>query len=148
MPIIKHECQNCGVLWDESDLLPVKDIAERVSEGEDMPSGECQDCGAVCHEVTITVRSRFKVTENDSEYGNFNVFGETREIKELDGLYETAINDSLDLVRELAKVEFPSPPSTQTAKANNLALLNFVREFSELILKARMIPGAYETKES
>lgn len=44
-----HECQNCGKLWDYEQLEQEIDrLAERVSPGEPMPSGECPSCGALC----------------------------------------------------------------------------------------------------
>jgi hypothetical protein len=46
-----HECQNCQTMWDKSVLNPIKDIGQRVAPGEPMPSGECPDCGALCHPV-------------------------------------------------------------------------------------------------
>ena len=42
-------CQNCRARWPSQDLLPVQDIFQRVAPGEPMPSGECPDCGALCH---------------------------------------------------------------------------------------------------
>ena len=44
-----HECQNCSGLWHTDELHALVDIFERVAPGEIMPSGECPDCGAVCH---------------------------------------------------------------------------------------------------
>jgi len=43
------ECQNCGGIYPQSQLKEVEHIEERVGAGEEMPSGECPDCGAVCH---------------------------------------------------------------------------------------------------
>lgn len=46
-----HKCENCQ--WKGARPLPMpeKDIHERVSPGEPMPSGECPECNAVCHPV-------------------------------------------------------------------------------------------------
>jgi hypothetical protein len=41
-------CQNCGRLWGEGDMEPIKDISQRVAPGEPTPSGECPYCGALC----------------------------------------------------------------------------------------------------
>src|SRR3990167_2422848 len=48
---MKTECQNCGKAWNVDDLLPIRDIYERVAAGEPMPAGECPDCGALCQPV-------------------------------------------------------------------------------------------------
>jgi hypothetical protein len=46
-----HTCQNCTSLWrDDQIKTEIPDIQERVSPGEPMPSGECPECGALCHE--------------------------------------------------------------------------------------------------
>lgn len=45
------ECQNCGRVWGEDDLRPVRDLLERVGAGEPMPSGECPDCGSLCQPI-------------------------------------------------------------------------------------------------
>ena len=44
-----HTCENCSMRWAEHELLPIEDIFQRVAPGEPMPSGECPDCGALCH---------------------------------------------------------------------------------------------------
>ena len=46
-----HKCENCGECWLEEELNEVEDLALRVAPGEPMPSGECPDCGAVCHAI-------------------------------------------------------------------------------------------------
>jgi hypothetical protein len=44
------QCQNCyGVFPDSRLVLPIKDLAKRVAAGEPTPSGECPECGALCH---------------------------------------------------------------------------------------------------
>ena len=148
MAIIKHQCDNCEALHDLEDLAIIKDYSERVEDGEVEPTGECPDCGCLCHEVTVTVRPRFKVTQNADQYATVAVFGETRELTELDALYETAINDSLDLIRELAKVGYPVLPASPTPAEQVKAMAAFALKFTDLINKARTIPGAYEMKES
>ena len=45
------ECQDCGHRFPENRLKGIKDIHERAAPGEPMPSGECPECGAVCHVV-------------------------------------------------------------------------------------------------
>lgn len=46
----EHECQNCGKVWKEEELLEIKHLSMRVAPGEPMPSGECPEpeCGALC----------------------------------------------------------------------------------------------------
>ena len=44
-------CDDCGTIFPQSKLKPVEDIGQRVAPGEPMPSGECPECGAVCHPV-------------------------------------------------------------------------------------------------
>ena len=44
-------CENCGRVWKDDELKEVKDVFVRVLPGEPMPSGECPECGAVCHPV-------------------------------------------------------------------------------------------------
>jgi len=40
-------CDNCDWIGSLSELLPIKDIFERVEPGEPMPNGECPECGAL-----------------------------------------------------------------------------------------------------
>lgn len=42
-------CQNCEKMHSEENLAAIKDFEMRVSAGEKVPSGECPDCGALCH---------------------------------------------------------------------------------------------------
>lgn len=50
MKIDRHECQSCGFMGREEELVnPIPDLEQRVGPGEAMPSGECPACGAVCH---------------------------------------------------------------------------------------------------
>jgi hypothetical protein len=51
LDIEESECQNCGTIWPGYALKDVEDIGQRVAPGEEMPSGECPQCGAVCHIV-------------------------------------------------------------------------------------------------
>ena len=43
------ECQNCSWYGLETELQPIKDLAERVEQGETVPAGECPKCGALAH---------------------------------------------------------------------------------------------------
>jgi len=47
-----HKCENCETIWDDEEIItPIPHLEERVAPGEEMPSGECPDCGAVCHAI-------------------------------------------------------------------------------------------------
>lgn len=47
-----HKCQNCDGQWLESELrLEIPHYHERVAPDEPEPSGECPECGALCHHV-------------------------------------------------------------------------------------------------
>ena len=43
------KCENCGKEWGEDKLKDVQDFFERVHPDEPCPSGECPDCGSLCH---------------------------------------------------------------------------------------------------
>ena len=49
-----HECQNCQWYGPDEDLHEIQDIRQRVAAGETHPSGQCPDCGALCHLAKIT----------------------------------------------------------------------------------------------
>jgi hypothetical protein len=42
------ECQGCSKCWPEDLLDELRDPLERVLPGDEMPAGECPDCGAAC----------------------------------------------------------------------------------------------------
>lgn len=44
-----HVCANCGQRYEEWKLAEIRHLWERVSPGEIMPSGQCPECGALCH---------------------------------------------------------------------------------------------------
>ncbi len=47
-------CQACNRLYVEGEMVPLeelKNLLERITPGEQVPSGECPDCGALCHIV-------------------------------------------------------------------------------------------------
>lgn len=55
MPELLHECQNCRDLFRDDAIVPigeVKDLLQRVTPGEVMPSGECKKCGSLTHIFT------------------------------------------------------------------------------------------------
>lgn len=46
-------CQNCEWLGiPVIGLEAIPDLTQRIMPGEPVPSGECPDCGALCHEAT------------------------------------------------------------------------------------------------
>lgn len=48
-----YRCQNCNAVWNYSELKPeIPHYHERVAPDEPAPAGECQACGALCHELT------------------------------------------------------------------------------------------------
>lgn len=58
-------CQNCE--WfgiPKIGLAEIPDLTQRIMPGEPVPSGECSDCGALCHEATA---EEIAVEEDDDE---------------------------------------------------------------------------------
>ena len=54
-----HRCQNCDLLWAEEDIKPlgeVKDLLQRITPGEEVPSGECPECGHLTHVLDLNPR--------------------------------------------------------------------------------------------
>jgi len=56
--IPRSVCQNCGIVVADKDLQEVKHLYERVAPDEEMPSGECPECGAVCHPTEQPITKR------------------------------------------------------------------------------------------
>ncbi len=46
-----NECQDCGWKGPDEELDEIADLHQRVDPGEEMPSGECPECGCLCHEI-------------------------------------------------------------------------------------------------
>jgi hypothetical protein len=54
--VADNVCQNCDGKFRDDQLEEITHgIWERVSPGELMPSGECPDCGSLCHPVDNTL---------------------------------------------------------------------------------------------
>lgn len=66
---MRYDCQNCEAQYENADdLLPIKDVMQRVAPGEFMPAGECPECGAVCHsqeQILETVKEMFGMKSFD-----------------------------------------------------------------------------------
>lgn len=43
------QCQNCCAVHIDGNLKGIKHYHQRVEDGEREPSGECPDCGCLCH---------------------------------------------------------------------------------------------------
>lgn len=47
------QCHICTRVWLENDLNEPEHLSERVDAGEEMPAGECPECGALCSLVDL-----------------------------------------------------------------------------------------------
>lgn len=55
---MKSKCDNCD--WTgvpKVELEDIPDLAERLSAGSVVPSGECPKCGALCYLLTLAESS-------------------------------------------------------------------------------------------
>lgn len=43
------QCQNCSAVHIDGNLKNIQDYHQRVEDDEEEPSGECPDCGCLCH---------------------------------------------------------------------------------------------------
>ena len=48
-PTDKAICGNCRGIYENESLLPLQDLEQRSAAGEEVPAGECPECGALCH---------------------------------------------------------------------------------------------------
>jgi Zn finger protein HypA/HybF involved in hydrogenase expression len=46
---VHSECGNCGEEWAEDELDSIENLEQRIGAGEEVPSGQCPDCGSLCH---------------------------------------------------------------------------------------------------
>jgi len=55
--LLRHRCQNCGAVFGEDDLVrkypDIRDFFDRVSPGETVPSGECNECGCLTSQEEV-----------------------------------------------------------------------------------------------
>lgn len=42
-------CANCDWTGEKDQTGPIRDVTARVAPGEQMPAGECPECGSLCH---------------------------------------------------------------------------------------------------
>jgi hypothetical protein len=47
-----HLCDNCGKIVLNEELNDVKNLAQRITPGGIVPSGECPHCEALCYPIT------------------------------------------------------------------------------------------------
>jgi hypothetical protein len=48
---LMSECANCGKVFSIEELEDISDFWGRVLPGETMPSGQCPECGCLCHPI-------------------------------------------------------------------------------------------------
>lgn len=68
---MRHECDNCGEAWAESDIkvrFPnIPDLTKRIEPGGTVPSGECPDCGALVYPIVLAVLPMLEQYAKDLE---------------------------------------------------------------------------------
>lgn len=65
----RYECQNCGRMHTEEELKPLQHAEQRVLTGDQMPAGECCECGSACHEVEDSDTGKECTCASRSWYG-------------------------------------------------------------------------------
>jgi hypothetical protein len=60
-PTDKAICGNCRGIYDQESLLPIQDLEQRIAAGEEVPAGECPECGSLCHLIKSYEESHEKV---------------------------------------------------------------------------------------
>jgi len=69
MPELVNQCQGCGWIGEDDALASrypdIERLGMRTSPGEIIPSGECPECGALCHVVPMP---KAKLNIFDLEY--------------------------------------------------------------------------------
>lgn len=52
-PTLSVECDDCGRLWPKGefpgDLGSIENLFDRIDPGQEVPAGECPECGALCY---------------------------------------------------------------------------------------------------
>ena len=72
-----------------------------------MPSGECPNCGALCHPIDKSIPNRFELRSDDDAYARFYIDGEKRENSELDDAYADRINKALRFLETMSRFTTP-----------------------------------------
>ena len=102
-----HHCQNCDDNVFEQELNAIKNLHQRVMPGEPMPSGECPNCGMLCHPVIFKIKPNFRVLEDMGRSCTFFVLDEERESGNLDREYTRTINAALEFIEQMARFTTP-----------------------------------------
>jgi hypothetical protein len=65
---MKSKCDNCGWIGDPAvSLGNVADLGDRLDPGQEVPSGECDECGCLCYNVKKVERKNlcFEILRNN-----------------------------------------------------------------------------------
>jgi hypothetical protein len=97
--VADNVCQNCDGKFRDDQLEEITHgIWERVSPGELMPSGECPDCGALCHPIQKPIPVTVRLTVIGGVAEAFRVpKGVTVEVHDYDC---DGISDAADIKRD------------------------------------------------
>jgi hypothetical protein len=76
------ECQDCGKWFPQEDLDFIDDPTLRIEPDEPQPSGQCPDCGALCHPVTLPVQCKCRGCEDIFSSDDLVPFKEWRDCEE------------------------------------------------------------------
>ena len=66
-PNLIVRCGNCGWHGKAAKTLPIQDLEERITPGEEVPVGECPECGCLCHLVKEQPSGE-AVEKNNADY--------------------------------------------------------------------------------
>lgn len=115
-----YACQNCDWTGSHDELNDIKDYDERVAPGEPEPTGECPECGALCHEADDEGEERtysFKLGTWDITASNF------------DDAKRYLLDDLAEYVSEEHLAGDDDEPAPPSVNAELLAALERVTEF-------------------
>ena len=98
------QCDNCGARFASGELTvefpDIPDLAERVSPGEAVPCGECNDCGALCHEMLGEFTSIYSVVKFVCGPDQVLCLNDRGQIEHIGTVMDNSFeeNDNVDLV--------------------------------------------------